>query len=97
MTAAPLPYTTLFRSDRRSAGGRTPRAFRGLLPRGAAVASPPGTRSPPSAGAPRRPDDSRREGNGFLVETPPPLLDRKSTRLNSSHEWISDAIFCLKK
>src|SRR5207247_10054618 len=24
-----------------------------------------------------------------------PLLDRKSTRLNSSHEWISYAVFCL--
>src|SRR5271170_1707930 len=24
-------------------------------------------------------------------------LDRKSTRLNSSHEWISYAVFCLKK
>src|SRR5438105_9047217 len=23
--------------------------------------------------------------------------DRKSTRLNSSHEWISYAVFCLKK
>src|SRR5207247_8783568 len=23
--------------------------------------------------------------------------DRKSTRLNSSHEWISSAVFCLKK
>src|SRR5207247_11096599 len=23
-------------------------------------------------------------------------LDRKSTRLNSSHEWISYAVFCLK-
>src|SRR5207247_9269831 len=28
---------------------------------------------------------------GFDVE------DRKSTRLNSSHEWISYAVFCLKK
>src|SRR5207247_11183094 len=33
---------------------------------------------------------------------PPSLLlradqDRKSTRLNSSHEWISYAVFCLKK
>src|SRR5438105_8678476 len=27
-----------------------------------------------------------------LLET-----DRKSTRLNSSHEWISYAVFCLKK
>src|SRR5947208_10294305 len=29
---------------------------------------------------------------------PPPLLgDRKSTRLNSSHQIISYAVFCLKK
>src|SRR5207247_10542948 len=44
----------------------------------------------------------------FYVYTPPGydqkvpypvlyLLDRKSTRLNSSHEWISYAVFCLKK
>src|SRR5438105_12380854 len=26
-----------------------------------------------------------------------PVEDRKSTRLNSSHEWISYAVFCLKK
>src|SRR5438105_15847151 len=26
-----------------------------------------------------------------------PLRDRKSTRLNFSHEWISYAVFCLKK
>src|SRR5207247_6269551 len=26
-----------------------------------------------------------------------PDADRKSTRLNSSHEWISYAVFCLKK
>src|SRR5438105_11287384 len=26
-----------------------------------------------------------------------PSIDRKSTRLNSSHEWISYAVFCLKK
>src|SRR5438105_11167727 len=26
-----------------------------------------------------------------------PSVDRKSTRLNSSHEWISYAVFCLKK
>src|SRR5438876_7943840 len=28
---------------------------------------------------------------------PPPALDRKSTRLNSSHPSISYAVFCLKK
>src|SRR6266536_2179179 len=27
----------------------------------------------------------------------PETRDRKSTRLNSSHEWISYAVFCLKK
>src|SRR2546429_5972218 len=27
----------------------------------------------------------------------PPHLDRKSTRLNSSHGYISYAVFCLKK
>src|SRR5438552_8621254 len=27
----------------------------------------------------------------------PPLIDRKSTRLNSSHQIISYAVFCLKK
>ena len=26
-----------------------------------------------------------------------PLIDRKSTRLNSSHDQISYAVFCLKK
>src|SRR5207247_10815260 len=30
--------------------------------------------------------------SGFLG-----AADRKSTRLNSSHEWISYAVFCLKK
>src|SRR5687768_18246080 len=28
---------------------------------------------------------------------PPPRPDRKSTRLNSSHGYISYAVFCLKK
>src|SRR6266849_10870320 len=30
------------------------------------------------------------------LSLPRPLDDRKSTRLNSSHEWISYAVFCLK-
>src|SRR5438105_10536294 len=32
-----------------------------------------------------------------LVLSDADSLDRKSTRLNSSHEWISYAVFCLKK
>src|SRR2546429_4038029 len=38
--------------------------------------------------------------NRFLVYGRPPgsaQLDRKSTRLNSSHGYISYAVFCLKK
>src|SRR2546422_4681832 len=31
------------------------------------------------------------------VTVPPPIGDRKSTRLNSSHGYISYAVFCLKK
>src|SRR5207247_11285595 len=30
-------------------------------------------------------------------DEPETRSDRKSTRLNSSHEWISYAVFCLKK
>src|SRR5256884_3531035 len=32
-----------------------------------------------------------------LPEHPPSAIDRKSTRLNSSHGYISYAVFCLKK
>src|SRR2546427_7092489 len=38
-------------------------------------------------------DDGHRKGNG----QPAVGLDRKSTRLNSSHSQISYAVFCLKK
>src|SRR5258708_30784530 len=33
----------------------------------------------------------------IAAASPPPVLDRKSTRLNSSHQIISYAVFCLKK
>src|SRR5438270_13264019 len=40
-------------------------------------------------------------GNGDMLSLPPgksePHVDRKSTRLNSSHSQISYAVFCLKK
>src|SRR5438105_12797716 len=35
--------------------------------------------------------------NTGQLEVRPWQEDRKSTRLNSSHEWISYAVFCLKK
>src|SRR5438105_6808519 len=41
---------------------------------------------------------ARRERcSGAALERGRGVRDRKSTRLNSSHEWISYAVFCLKK
>src|SRR2546427_7334136 len=37
------------------------------------------------------------DSSGVLVSLKPVPLDRKSTRLNSSHSQISYAVFCLKK
>src|SRR5207247_9588326 len=46
----------------------------------------------------------KEKSNNTIFKTPIPIYyspsrrpDRKSTRLNSSHEWISYAVFCLKK
>src|SRR2546422_7750517 len=53
--------------------------------------------SPPSAwprAADRPPPARRRAGP---ARTTSPDRDRKSTRLNSSHGYISYAVFCLKK
>src|SRR5206468_4576302 len=51
---------------------------------------------------PRTPPESPTIGcGGFLPtatsQSPPVEEDRKSTRLNSSHDQISYAVFCLKK
>src|SRR2546427_8029110 len=43
---------------------------------------------------------SRSDGTYWILPNPnrsSPWLDRKSTRLNSSHSQISYAVFCLKK
>src|SRR2546421_5794830 len=48
----------------------------------------------------RRMPASRRLQSGWTsprCRPPPPRGDRKSTRLNSSHDQISYAVFCLKK
>src|SRR5438105_10403604 len=57
---------------------------------GAAVARAPAHRSKAGeAGTPAGAGLRKHSADGFG--------DRKSTRLNSSHEWISYAVFCLKK
>src|SRR3712207_8156665 len=52
-----------------------------------------GVRSESSAAGRRRRSRARRPAR----RRRPPLPDRKSTRLNSSHANISYAVFCLKK
>src|SRR5207248_10265336 len=45
----------------------------------------------------RKPGANRIVVTGQLQNSRQPDLDRKSTRLNSSHRTISYAVFCLKK
>src|SRR2546430_10484747 len=77
-----FPYTTLFRSNR------------DFFPTGTYVrrSDPPST----ARGGP-----SSRAGRGSSCRTEIAFrgraIDRKSTRLNSSHSQISYAVFCLKK
>src|SRR2546429_2007751 len=85
-----FPYTTLFRS--RAPGRRQP-----------------GHATPQGRDRPRRQDsepgaDRRRKWIGKGARSPGAASprrqtqrDRKSTRLNSSHGYISYAVFCLKK
>src|SRR5687768_18109097 len=81
-----FPYTTLFRSQ--TAGvriGRQPNVPGRLA--GAAVHQP----EPPDDRRVRVREAVLRRGQSCSVP------DRKSTRLNSSHGYISYAVFCLKK
>src|SRR2546429_939858 len=48
-------------------------------------------------GAARRGSGGRHSGSSPGAWTLHPPRDRKSTRLNSSHGYISYAVFCLKK
>src|SRR2546429_4363787 len=77
-----FPYTTLFRSR----VGEDDRIRASLISRSLG----PHTADPQRIDAIRRNDPA-----------PDPLdslwIDRKSTRLNSSHGYISYAVFCLKK
>src|SRR5205809_4824503 len=82
-----FPYTTLFRSHQAPAGHEQDHS---------------------AAHRDRRVDDAAAGGVGFRVALPAAPApdrgrdggdaeDRKSTRLNSSHGYISYAVFCLKK
>src|SRR3712207_8487076 len=91
-----FPYTTLFRSLCRDTGYR-PALAHAKLDTGSGQGSQDGL---PGSKRPRFGSDVPRvEGQGGLrpcIEGRT-VLDRKSTRLNSSHANISYAVFCLKK
>src|SRR5206468_12055801 len=76
-----FPYTTLFRSSGCTYRGPPWRLARALDRSAPRMLH----RTRPQVAAPEPPHPNRR------------ALDRKSTRLNSSHDQISYAVFCLKK
>src|SRR3712207_8031010 len=76
-----FPYTTLFRSA-------------GLRGAAGGVAGPRARRARPRGHGPL-PRRVREQGGGAARAQR--ALDRKSTRLNSSHANISYAVFCLQK
>src|SRR5207248_8838156 len=91
-----FPYTTLFRSRRR--------LRRQVRPMG--LDDPPGEVEPqpdpgdPPAGPVAPPPELLEDARQVVAVDSVALvgdLDRKSTRLNSSHRTISYAVFCLKK
>src|SRR5207244_11264516 len=92
-----FPYTTLFRSLRK---------LRLVVPCGHGLYKPASDAAVLSAQDPLVVQHAMR-ALSTLLETvgenvngrrhPAPLIDRKSTRLNSSHQIISYAVFCLIK
>src|SRR5258708_14917972 len=79
-----FPYTTLFRSPLGDIGDASFTIAYGPLPETEWVHVRRGTLAFPDGGA-------------TIIYVLPAVGDRKSTRLNSSHQIISYAVFCLKK
>src|SRR5690606_41472278 len=87
---SPFPYTTLFRSLRLEV-----RTILGCTEEGRAPAEQAfydGSRA-----VQRKADRPHHERGNDRQAINPVRIDRKSTRLNSSHVKISYAVFCLKK
>src|SRR5947209_10621936 len=88
-TSTLFPYTTLFRSDDNKAKVAIYRGARASL-EGRAMFVNTDDKSP--AAAFTTIDNPAKNANDIIEK-----VDRKSTRLNSSHANISYAVFCLKK
>src|SRR5206468_5263047 len=89
-----FPYTTLFRSHRVTNPHWIYPGEVLLMPVDALDVDGPTIASPAPAPVPASVVPA---AVGAPVDATPPTLDRKSTRLNSSHDQISYAVFCLKK
>src|SRR3712207_7012084 len=84
--STPFPYTTLFRSTVGITGSSCKTSTKDLL--GQVLAT---------AGSTVSPQGSFNNDIGLPLTVLSADVDRKSTRLNSSHANISYAVFCLKK
>src|SRR2546422_5360496 len=87
-----FPYTTLFRSDH--VGDDPSRQPLGPVPSRHRVVGPEHERQ---AGPPDHAAERGQRPRRMADDAIESLRDRKSTRLNSSHGYISYAVFCLKK
>src|SRR2546430_7795755 len=86
-----FPYTTLFRSRTAVEDEEHLCVRREVGPGGRDAAEAPAQEA---SGIPRRNDPGDAAARRIPVGAG---IDRKSTRLNSSHSQISYAVFCLKK
>src|SRR3712207_8779452 len=88
-----FPYTTLFRSVVDDLGDREAVVAERFSER------PADRHAGVDVPAQERPQEAvaRREHPVVLLAAPAGARDRRSTRLNSSHANISDAVLCLKK
>src|SRR5690348_2715224 len=92
-----FPYTTLFRSEDHA--NHVNDAHVQQRQEGFESVNEQSDRQHPAGQVPGRPGAAPHEQPGDAQQCAPPedaeILDRKSTRLNSSHPSISYAVFCL--
>src|SRR3712207_7564364 len=92
-----FPSTTLFRSSRQARRSRRAFSFAPQIQEIAMSTQPKYVLPTTEAAAVEAPLARLYFGESLTEGEAEALLDRKSTRLNSSHANISYAVFCLKK